>query len=204
MAKSPPVTPLGDTWYVGLKANRVSGVGISEYLVVQRKDISDDSHTSVPDWLRVSLSHSFLVLLLVSAQIQPGKAPNLHFCFKFLARSIRALQIASYFKFYKARRCIVSLAPPAPATPAPPPSSASFHRCIVLLTAFAPAMLWSYNRPWAPFALAILRFRPQHSECPSHTPPSTMRLKLALRFCAREAPRDQPENLLHGETDGSS
>jgi hypothetical protein len=51
-------------------------------------------------------------------------------------------------------------------------------------------MPWSYNQP---FALAILRFRPQHSECSSHPPPSTMRLKLALRFCAREAPRDQSE-----------
>jgi hypothetical protein len=60
-----------------LKANRVGGMGITRDLVVQRKDLSDDSHTSAPDWLRVSLSLSFLVLLLVSAQIQPGNMPNL-------------------------------------------------------------------------------------------------------------------------------
>jgi hypothetical protein len=49
-----------------LKSNRVSGVGISGDLVVQRKDRSVDSHTtSVPDWPRASLSRSFAVILLV-------------------------------------------------------------------------------------------------------------------------------------------
>ena len=77
-----------------LKANRVSGVGIIEYLVVQRKDISDDSHTSAPDWLRVSLSHSFLVLLLVSAQIQPGNMPNLHKSWRaYIRASNRIFQV---------------------------------------------------------------------------------------------------------------
>ena len=76
--------PLGvvaaDTAPGTLKANRVSGVGISEYLVVQRKDISDDSHTSAPDWLRAEgIAKPFISCSFAGiGQIQPGKMPNLH------------------------------------------------------------------------------------------------------------------------------
>jgi hypothetical protein len=68
-------------------------VGISEDLVVQRKDRSNDSHTSVPDWLGVSLSHSFAVLLLVWDKSSQK-----------LAGLYRAIQIASYFKFLQSAK----------------------------------------------------------------------------------------------------